>query len=40
MQKLVDAIVEATGIIQKEPKKAVPAIEAALGKSIIDAATI
>jgi NitT/TauT family transport system substrate-binding protein len=40
VQKLVDAIVEATGIIQKEPKKAVPAIEAALGKSIIDEATI
>ena len=40
VQKLVDAIVQATTIIQKEPQKAVPAIEAALGKGIVDEATI
>ena len=40
VQKLVDAIVQATAIIQKEPQKAVPAIEAALGKGIVDEATI
>jgi NitT/TauT family transport system substrate-binding protein len=40
VQKLVEAIVQATAIIQKEPQKAVPAIEAALGKGIVDEATI
>jgi NitT/TauT family transport system substrate-binding protein len=40
VQKLVEAVVQATAIIQKEPQKAVPAIEAALGKGIIDPATI
>jgi NitT/TauT family transport system substrate-binding protein len=40
VQKLVDGIVQATAIIQKEPRKAVPAIEAALGKGIVDEATI
>jgi NitT/TauT family transport system substrate-binding protein len=40
VQKLVDAIVRSTAIIQKEPEKAVPAIEAALGKGIVDEATI
>jgi ABC-type nitrate/sulfonate/bicarbonate transport system substrate-binding protein len=34
VQKLVDAIVQATDVIQKDPQKAVPAIEAALGKGI------
>jgi len=40
VQKLVEAIVQATNVIQKEPQKAVPAIEAALGKGIVDEATI
>jgi len=40
VRKLVEAVVQATAIIQKEPHKAVPAIEAALGKGIVDEATI
>ncbi len=40
VQALVDAIVKATEIIQKEPKRAAPHIEAALGKGIVDTATI
>ncbi|MEI8146785.1 MAG: ABC transporter substrate-binding protein, partial [Alphaproteobacteria bacterium] len=37
---LVRAIVRAVTLIQREPAKAAPAIEAAMGKGLIDAATI
>ncbi len=40
VQALVDAVVKATDIVQKDPKRAAPAIEAALGKGIVDTATI
>lgn len=40
VQKLVAGIVEATRIIQKEPARAAGPIEAALGKGIVDRATI
>jgi NitT/TauT family transport system substrate-binding protein len=39
-QKLVDGIVQATEIIQKEPTRAAAPIEAALGKGLVDRATI
>jgi len=39
-QSLVNAVVRATKLLQKHPDRAVPAIEAALGKGIVDAATI
>jgi NitT/TauT family transport system substrate-binding protein len=39
-QGLVGALVRATRLIQEHPDRAVPAIEAALGKGIVDAATI
>ena len=39
-QGLVNAVVRATKLIQDHPDRAVPAIEAALGKGIVDAATI
>ena len=40
IQKLVAGIVEATRIVQKEPARAAAPIEAALGKGIVDRATI
>lgn len=40
VQKLVGGIVEATRIIQKEPARAAGPVEAALGKGIVDRATI
>lgn len=39
-QGLVDAVVKATRLIKETPDRAAPAIEAALGKGIIDTATI
>jgi NitT/TauT family transport system substrate-binding protein len=39
-QGLVSAIVRAVALIGREPDRAVPPIEAALGKGIVDAATI
>lgn len=39
-QGLVDAVVRAVALIQREPARAVPHIEAALGKGLLDAATI
>lgn len=39
-QALVDAIVKATRLIQQEPDRVAPHIEAALGKGITDVATI
>ncbi len=40
VQKLVAALVKADALIKSDPKRAAPAIEAALGKGIIDADTI
>ena len=40
VQKLVEGVVKATEIIQKEPARAAGPIEAALGKGIVDRATI
>ena len=40
VQALVDAVVKATEIIKTDPKRAAPAIEAALGKGIVDTDTI
>jgi NitT/TauT family transport system substrate-binding protein len=40
VQKLVDALVKADALIKKDPKRVAPYVEAALGKGIIDAATI
>ena len=40
MQKLVNALVKADGLIKSSPQRVAPYIEAALGKGIIDAATI
>ena len=39
-QALVAAMVRATALIQKEPDRVAPAIEAALGKGLVDTATI
>ena len=39
-QALVDAVVKATDLIKTDPKRAAPAIEAALGKGIVDTDTI
>jgi NitT/TauT family transport system substrate-binding protein len=39
-QALVDSIVKAIDLIQKEPARVAPHIEAALGKGIVDTATI
>ena len=40
VQKLVDALVKADRLIKAEPKRVAPFVEAALGKGLIDAATI
>ena len=40
VQGLVSALVKATAILQKDPDRAAPAVEAALGKGITDVATI
>ena len=40
VQKLVDALVKADDLIKKDPKRVAPYVEAALGKGLIDAATI
>jgi NitT/TauT family transport system substrate-binding protein len=40
VQAIVDGIVRAIGEVQKTPDRAVPAIEAALSKGIVDQATI
>jgi NitT/TauT family transport system substrate-binding protein len=40
VQKLVDALVRADKLIKAEPKRVAPYVEAALGKGLIDAATI
>jgi NitT/TauT family transport system substrate-binding protein len=40
VQKLVDALVKADGLIKQDPHHVAPEIEAFLGKGIIDAATI
>lgn len=40
IQKLVNALVKADELIKKDPKRVAPAIEATLGKGIIDTATI
>ena len=40
VQKLVDALVRADKLIKAEPKRVAPHVEAALGKGLIDAATI
>ena len=40
VQKLVDALVKADKLIKAEPKRVAPFVEAALGKGLIDAATI
>jgi len=40
VQKLVDALVRADALIRAEPKRVAPHVEAALGKGIIDTATI
>ena len=40
VQKLVDALVKADKLIKAEPKRVAPHVEAALGKGLIDAATI
>ena len=40
VQKLVTGLVEATRIIEKEPKRAAAPVEAALGKGLVDRATI
>lgn len=39
-QGLVDAVVRAVALIQREPARAAPHIEAALGKGLLDTATI
>lgn len=39
-QALVDAVVRAVRLIQEDPARAAPPIEAALGKGIVDSATI
>ena len=40
VQKLVDALVKADALIKSDPKHVAPFVEAALGKGLIDAATI
>jgi NitT/TauT family transport system substrate-binding protein len=40
VQQLVDALVKADKLIKAEPKRVAPHVEAALGKGLIDAATI
>ena len=40
VQKLVDALVKADKLIKTEPKRVAPFVETALGKGLIDAATI
>ena len=40
VQKIVDALVKADKLIKAEPKRVAPHVEAALGKGLIDAATI
>ena len=40
VQTLVDGVVKATDLIKTDPKRAAPAIEAALGKGIVDTDTI
>jgi len=40
VQKLVDALVKADKLIKADPKRVAPFVEAALGKGLIDAATI
>ena len=40
VQKFVDALVKADKLIKAEPKRVAPYVEAALGKGLIDAATI
>jgi NitT/TauT family transport system substrate-binding protein len=40
VQKLVNALVKADDLIKKDPKRVAPYIEAALGKGIVDMATI
>jgi len=40
VQKLVNALVKADGLIKSDPKRVAPFVEAALGKGLIDAATI
>ena len=40
VQKLVDALVKADALIKADPKRVAPFVEAALGKGLIDAATI
>jgi NitT/TauT family transport system substrate-binding protein len=40
VQKLVDALVKADKLIKADPKRVAPYVEAALGKGLIDAATI
>ena len=40
VQKLVNALVRADALIRTEPKRVAPHVEAALGKGIIDTATI
>ena len=40
VQKLVDALVKADALIKSDPKRVAPYVEAALGKGLIDTATI
>jgi NitT/TauT family transport system substrate-binding protein len=40
VQKLVDALVRADALLKSRPKEAAPYVEAALGKGIVDTATI
>lgn len=40
VQKLVDALVKADGLIKSDPKRVAPYVEAAIGKGIIDTAII
>ena len=40
VQKLVEGIVQATTLLKSDPARATPPVEAALGKGIIDAATV
>ena len=40
VQKIVDALVKANALIKKDPKRVAPYVEAALGKGLIDAATV
>ena len=40
VQKLVNALVKADALIRENPKRVAPHVEAALGKGIVDTATI